>query len=122
MDRGVVPGRERRAAPRHATGDWSWAPAVALRTGQQATLVNWSRVGLLLESSRQLAPGTRVTLSLRGPQGDVTLHGRIVRAIVSGVTAQAGVLYHVGIQTDVPIELPVEIRAHDGNQIPEDAS
>ena len=122
MDRTVGAGSERREDPRRSTGDWTWEPQVTLRCGQRATVVNWSRVGLLVESSWRLAPGARITLCLRGLDGDLTLHGRIVWAIVSGITAHAGVCYHAGIQVDAPIVARLEIAARDGNQIPNDGS
>jgi hypothetical protein len=79
---------ERRRHPRVAAGESAWR-AVRLRTGDPLSLVNLGPDGALVESSRQLLPGTSVILQVSVDDGTLTLRAEVTRCAVHVLRSDA---------------------------------
>ena len=71
-----------------------------LRAGHEAAVVNFSRVGILLESTSRLLPGHRCTLRVSGTGEPESVSGRILRAQVERLDSHHGVVYRGAIEFD----------------------
>ncbi len=79
----------RRSQRRDHPADHGFVRA-RVRPGHDATLVNVSEGGALLETTRRLLPGVTLELQLHGSDGAVlAVRGRVLRASVARVRATA---------------------------------
>lgn len=99
MDIGVIghAACDRRATPRVATPHAAMFLKAWLRSGAEIILIDWSAGGALIESGRRLVPGARVDLQVHTRADRFVLSGRLVRAQVSALRADA-VRYRAGIE------------------------
>lgn len=98
------PEPERRAWPRLAAGD---VPHLSARliSGLPVRLIDVSRRGVLVETSRRLLPNSAITLRFLASDASVMLRGCIVRSSVE-ILEGDGVMYRVAIafEDDVPLD------------------
>jgi hypothetical protein len=73
--------------------------------GVEATLVNISDSGILVECGERLKPGSPVTLVFEGTFVPRNIEGRVARNTVSSMGKDGGLRYHVGIAFTRLIEL-----------------
>lgn len=66
-------------------------------SGDEATLVNISASGLLMESATRYAPGRRITVQFEGTIPTKKIKGRIVRCQVSAINDKRTLLYHTAL-------------------------
>lgn len=109
MGRALTDGRpaERRHSPRRSGEALSWIREFRLRPRLDATLINLSDAGAVIETSAYLCPGGRTSISLVGPSGAWRVSGRVARVWVASVGAEHGVRYRGALRFDRHIELPV---------------
>ena len=99
------------AADKHIHHRWLAAqiPSITgLRLSPQTgdtSLVNISSSGILARVNTKLNPGTRVTLTFVGTFKPSSVAGRVVRCIVTDISASGNLWYHLGIAFDTPIDL-----------------
>jgi len=74
---------ERRASPRLPPEAFPSLNGAFLRSGASVELIDISSGGALVESEERLAPNTRISLKIATDKGTLTLHGRILRSIIS---------------------------------------
>ncbi len=74
----------------------------------QATLVNMSHTGVLVESSVRLRVGSQIALAFEGGFEPETMTGRVVRCEVSVMRPDGVLEYHVGIEFDFSLEFGEE--------------
>lgn len=72
---------------------------IRVRPGIQATLVDLSSGGAALETERRLLPGRFVHVQLAGSNGIVTGRAKVVRTVVSCLTAGL-IVYRCAVQFD----------------------
>jgi PilZ domain len=65
--------------------------------GDEATLVNISVSGLLMESATRYAPGQRITVQFEGKFPTKRIKGRIVRCQVSAINEKRELRYHIAL-------------------------
>jgi hypothetical protein len=94
-----TPVGERRAHER-ADGPWAQHARVTLRPGHLAFIVNISRGGALVDSTRQMRPGTRVFVQIATRRGELGLSALVLRCNVRSVSADDGVLYRGALRFD----------------------
>jgi hypothetical protein len=102
--RGPVDQRRPRAE-RRERGDVPWLSTVKLPWGPDASVLNISTTGLLLESGSKVTPGSIAELKLCGPEWEIAIPARFVRsevAIVNGL----GVKYHIAATFEKRLEFP----------------
>ena len=102
---------ERRRTPRlaaTATG----VTSLRIRPGHPAAIVDLSRQGACLETSRRLLPGGRVDLSLEERAQTIAIRASVLRSVVVHVAAD-GLRYRVAVRFIA--ELPAEVVAGGGN-------
>ena len=90
---------ERRAHER-ADEEWARRARASLRPGCPILILNISCGGALVECRRPLRPGTRAMLQLATRGGPVGLSALVLRCTVSGLSADAGVLYRAALKFD----------------------
>lgn len=77
-------------------------------TGGNASLVNISSSGVLVECSSRLAPKTPVTVRFDGTFSPASVEGQVARCQVAGIGKDGTIRYHVGIAFAEHIPLNVE--------------
>ena len=103
---------EGRSAPRLQAAEVSSIKSVRLRPfGADATLVNISATGVLVECATRLRLGISVTVVFDGAFSPATVEGRVVRSTVTTVNQNGVLRYHVGIAFGNPIPLPLNVAA-----------
>jgi hypothetical protein len=65
--------------------------------GVDATLVNISSSGVLVECGTRVGPRTAVTVSFAGTFTPASVDGRVARCVVAGIGKDSAIRYHVGI-------------------------
>jgi hypothetical protein len=86
----VIPtSRERRRAPRRTPDRQEPLGRVRLRAGRELEVVNISDAGVLVDGLARLHPGAHVDVHVVTRDGRVLVRGRVVRAFVSHVAADA---------------------------------
>jgi hypothetical protein len=99
---------EGRGAPRLAASDVPSITGVRLRPfGAEATLMNISASGVLVECVTRLRLGTAVTVVFDGTFSPAIVEGRVARSSVATVSKNGVLGYHVGIAFQKPIPLDV---------------
>ena len=73
--------------------------------GVEATLVNISSTGVLLECGSRLQPGSVVILIFAGGFTPSSIESRIVRSLVAGIDKSGALRYQLGIAFSKPITL-----------------
>ncbi|HVH25512.1 MAG TPA: PilZ domain-containing protein [Vicinamibacterales bacterium] len=97
---------EGRSAPRLQAAEVPSIKGVRLRPfGAEATLVNISASGVLVECVTRLRLGTAVTVIFDGTFSPATAEGRVARSTVATVSKNGVLRYHVGIafQNAIPL-------------------
>ena len=73
--------------------------------GSDATLLNISASGVLVECSKRLRLGTTVTAVFDGTFSPSSVEGRVARSSVANVSKNGVLQYHIGIAFNRPIPL-----------------
>jgi PilZ domain len=103
---------EGRNAPRLLASEVPSITSIRLRPfGADATLVNISASGVLVECVTRLRLGTSVTVVFDGTFSPATAEGRVARSTVATVSKNGVLRYHVGIAFRNPIPLDVVVTA-----------
>jgi hypothetical protein len=101
---------EARTAPRLPAAEVPSIKSVRLRPfGADATLVNISATGILVECATRLRLGTAVTVVFEGTFSPATVEGRVARSTVMSVSQNGVLRYHVGVVFANPIPLPLDV-------------
>ena len=61
---------------------------VRLRTGRELTVIDLSPLGVLVEGSTRLLPGTHLDVHVTSAQGRIPVRARVVRCHVWSLTAE----------------------------------
>jgi hypothetical protein len=78
---------ERRRTARRVPASDEPLSRVRFRTGREASVVNVSNWGLLVEATARLLPGTHIDVHVVTREGRVLVRSRIVRAYVFALTS-----------------------------------
>jgi PilZ domain-containing protein len=78
--------------------------------GAEATLVNISQSGVLVECATRLRLGTALTVVFDGTFTPSSVEGRVARSSVASVDKKGTLRYHVGIAFTKPIALNVPVK------------
>lgn len=97
-------GRDRRRARRRPPTDLAWVSGITLEWAADATLVNISESGALVETGSKLALGTTTELKLSGQAGALVVPARIIRSEIARIDG-FGVRYHAATAFDRTIDL-----------------
>ena len=93
---GVVLPPDRRRARRRAASDVPWLWSVKVTGASQASIVDISSSGILLETTSRLGDGSTVDLQLVGQDTNLSVAARMVRSQIASVDT-LGVRYRVGV-------------------------
>jgi hypothetical protein len=97
---------EGRSAPRLPASAVPGIKGVRLSPhGTEATLMNISASGILVECVSRLRLGTAVTAVFDGTFSPATIEGRVARSSVANVSKKGVLQYHIGIAFNKPIVL-----------------
>jgi hypothetical protein len=102
MGAAVIGGIERRRTSRHAVAEEHGVVRVRVRPGHEASLLNLSSGGAVIDTAHRLLPGAPVELQLETPHRRIGARGRIVRCEVVSVAADR-LLYRAAICFDAPL-------------------
>jgi hypothetical protein len=91
-------GAERRTMPRRDAKQLGPVTARVIG-GEQVKLLDFSRRGVLIESTDRLSIGARATLRIVTVDASISIHGRVVRSKVVK-TSIAGLVYHTALELD----------------------
>ena len=116
METVVTRALERRAAPRHRPDPGSNTANVRVRPGRQATLIDVSAIGVLIETTYRLLPGSVVDMQLPETDTRTSTRARIVRCFVSGLHGGC-IWYRVGLRFEGPLLGPGSV-VRNGYAIP----
>ena len=97
---------ERRRHLRRPGTELGWLKAARLRPGFEAVLTDVSQGGALVETPTRLRPGLKAVLLLTTIDGELRISGEVVRAWVSALPPDRGVLYRGALRFDRPMTLP----------------
>ncbi len=97
---------ERRRDPRRIAADLTWLRAVRLQPGLEALLVDISPGGALVETTTRLRPGMKTVLRLSTTGSELRAPGEFVRAWVTAIPPDRGLVYRGAVRFDPPIDLP----------------
>ena len=97
---------ERRRHVRRPAADPAWLRGARLRPGLDAALLDLSPGGALVETATRLRPGMKTLLHLKLRAGELSVPGEVVRAWVSAIEPDRGVLYRGAVRFDRPMDLP----------------
>jgi hypothetical protein len=73
-----------------------------IRPGHDLRVVDASSIGLLIETTRRLLPGTHVDLYLETTDARHTTRARVVRCYVGAIEAR-GIVFYGGLELERPI-------------------
>jgi len=94
----VTSRAERRKAPRYSALAVPSITGVRVSPGcGEASLVNISTSGVLVQSTTKLATGTPVTVSFEGSFQGGSIKGCVARCIVADIGGAAALSYHIAI-------------------------
>ena len=97
---------EGRSAPRLPASAVPSITGVRLSPhGSEATLLNISASGILVECTGRLRLGMAVTTIFEGGFSPSTIEGRVARSSVANVSKKGVLQYHIGIAFNSPIAL-----------------
>ncbi len=101
------PDSDARTAPRRDASQVPEITSIRLSPhGVDATLVNISATGALIETTARVQPGASLTLSLGGGFRPALVRGRVVRSVIVAVGPGGSLRYQVGVAFNEEIELP----------------
>lgn len=97
---------EKRSAPRHRASLMPSIGGVRLSPyGADATLINISASGVLVECSSRLKPGSAVTVVFDGGCSPSSIESRVARSSVVGIDKDGVLRYQLGIAFKNPVRL-----------------
>ena len=96
---------ERRAHRRVPGASLDWIEVARVKYGPEVNIVDLSRGGVLLESDRPLAPGSRQALEIAGPERSIVVPFGVLRSRISALAPQ-GAVYRAACAFSRPLELP----------------
>jgi hypothetical protein len=106
---------ENRSAARYSAALVPSIAAVRISPhGADATLLNISTRGVLVECTSRFRLGTAVTVVFEGTFSPSSVAGRVARISVSTMSANGVLRYHVGVEFGAPIALPIGVGAPAG--------
>ena len=85
----VAAPADRRHTPRHGRVEDHGIVSAKVRPGREASIVDVSAGGTLVETTHRLLPGTSVELQFETSAGRATVRGRVLRCAVAGVHASS---------------------------------
>ncbi len=95
-----------RLAPRYKASSFPGITGVRLAPyGGDATLVNISSSGLLVECASRVSPGMPLTILFEGTFTPPSIEARAVRCEVAGIGGEGSLRYSVGLVFSRPIQL-----------------
>ena len=94
---------DRRRTPRRVPGCDEPLSRLRLRTGRDLDVLNISDVGVQVEGSPRLLPGTHVDVHVVTPDGRVLVRSRVLRSYVCHVEAHM-VRYRSALMFDGPVD------------------
>lgn len=97
---------ERRRHARRPAAELGWLRSARLRPGLEAVLTDLSHGGALVETTTRLRPGMKTVLQLTTTAGELRAPGEVVRAWVSAILPDRGVVYRGAVRFDRPMEPP----------------
>ncbi len=96
-----------RPARRFAASSFPGIRAIRLApSGAEATLVNLSATGILVECASRSVPGTVLTVEISGTFSPASIEGRVIRCEVKGIATDGSLRFHIGLAFNTRIELP----------------
>jgi hypothetical protein len=108
---GVITNR--RADTRYPAEAVPEITGLRISPGAEATLVNISATGVLIDSAQRFAPGQRVAVHFEGRLPTKYMKARIVRCQVSAISRKGSLRYHTAMAFDDRLALPNEPAAAD---------
>lgn len=108
---------ERRRHVRRPVADLGWSRAARLRPGLEAAVMDLSLGGARVETGTRLRPGMKAVLQLTTTDGESRVSGEVVRAWVSAIHADRGVLYGGALRFDRAMARPDGVDARQGTQV-----
>ena len=76
--------------------------------GADATLVNLSASGVLVECASRAVPGQPVTVQFDGTFSPATIESRVIRCQVKGIAADGTLRFHIGLAFNKRIALQAD--------------
>jgi PilZ domain len=89
MTDSAAPVDDRRRTPRHGCVEEHGIVSAKVRPGRDASIVDVSAGGALVETNHRLLPGTSVELQFETSAERATIRGRVLRCAVAGVRASS---------------------------------
>ena len=80
---------DRRRTPRHGHVEEHGIVSAKVRPGREASIVDVSAGGALVETQHRLLPGTSVELQFETSVARTTIRGRVLRCAVAGVRSSS---------------------------------
>lgn len=108
---------ERRRHARRPGAALGWLRVARLRPGLEAVLTDLSSGGARLETATRLRPGMKTVLQLSTTDGELRASGEVVRAWVSAIPPDRGVLYQGALRFDRAMALPDVVDARQPDQV-----
>jgi hypothetical protein len=102
MDRAVTTTRAERRNAARVSGGASHILAARLRPNREASVVNLSTSGVLIEGPVRLLPGAAVDLQFETRVRWIAMGGRVVRSVVVRLRANV-VCYRAAIMFEAPL-------------------
>ena len=103
---------DRRTGIRRRTIEEHGIVSVRVRPGADATLIDVSACGALIETMHRLLPGTTVELQLATSDRRTAVRGRVVRCAVAGLRG-AGVRYRGAVAFAAHLPWLTELKEED---------
>jgi hypothetical protein len=107
------PRQERRAAARVRTFEEHGIVGARVRAGRDATVLDVSDDGILIDTPHRLLPGATIELQLAGTERRATVRGHVVRSTVASL--RNGVRYRGAVLFERPLGSLLDV---DGYSIP----
>ena len=95
----------RRAHTRVAGRSIEWISVARVKYGPEVKVVDLSTGGVLLESDRPLAPGSRQALEIAGVDRSIVVPFGVLRSRISSL-GQGGPIYRSACRFTKPLDLP----------------
>jgi hypothetical protein len=104
---------ERRAHPRVPGPSLAWIDVARVKYGPEVIIVDLSTGGVVLESDRPLAPGSRQSLEIAGADRSTVVPFGVLRSRISALD-QRGAIYRSACVFSKPLALPDLAAAESG--------
>jgi len=88
-----------------------------IRPGQNVVVIDVSPSGALVEARSQLRPGAVVEVQLEDEQRRTSVAARVIRCIVSGISADRGTTYRAGLAFTDHCGWVCELETHGGSDV-----